>query len=325
MNVEDLLLRAALLAGHGRDAAPLAAHLAQISSSAAGRSCVEAGAPLQISVDAPGPPSLRVGVRIGDRIDAAAMEGLVPSDTLGQFANAFDNIPPGDHDGFGWWFFWMQHRKSLLADLRDPSPGAAAERIRRALDPTARSFFDDHRARLSSARPWAYEIEADDNGSSRTRLYWLVSRHSDAKPLVEEFRPGAWNQVVDALSRLLRRPEKAGRWLIMTTLEAEPELRVGNSGWTLTPEDEGKHRAVGAIMRDFGGPRDYAEAMWSFCRGAAAPAWRVGRTCEVIPSESGPSVRLHFTPEVQATTARMSTSAAADSSVSPRLAVPSNA
>src|SRR5690606_26587192 len=156
------------------------------------------------------------------------------SKTFRRFTDAFDRMPPGDHDGFGWWFFWTQHRKSLLADLRDPSPVAAADRIRNALDPTARRLFDHQRERLAAPRPWAYEMEVDDNGSSRTRLYWLVSRHSDPKPLVEEFHPDAWSQVIDALSRLLRRPEKAGRWLIMTTLDPSPELRVGNSGWTLT-------------------------------------------------------------------------------------------
>src|SRR5205085_8449710 len=66
-DVQSTLWRAALLAGYGARARPLAARLAAATSCGAGRSCLEAGAPLQLTIDAPGPAGLRVGVRLGDR------------------------------------------------------------------------------------------------------------------------------------------------------------------------------------------------------------------------------------------------------------------
>jgi hypothetical protein len=47
--------------------------------------------------------------------------------------------------------------------------------------------------------------------------------------------------------------------------------------------------------------RDYAQALWSLCRGAASPQWRVGRTCELMVSADATKnvrARLFFSPEV---------------------------
>ena len=69
------------------------------------------------------------------------------------------------------------------------------------------------------------------------------------------------------------------------------------------PEDDRKHRAVGSLMQALGGPRDYAEALWSLCRSAATPEWRVGRACEVRVDTRDGSVRarLFLTPQVALT------------------------
>ncbi|MBL8529481.1 MAG: hypothetical protein JNL68_17495, partial [Burkholderiales bacterium] len=72
-DVEALLLRTALLAGYGRDAQPLARRLARATAAGSARSCFEAGTPIQLSVDAPGPPAFRVGLRVGERFDAQSI------------------------------------------------------------------------------------------------------------------------------------------------------------------------------------------------------------------------------------------------------------
>ena len=105
-------------------------------------------------------------------------------------------------------------------------------------------------------------------------------------------------------------------------------MRIGSTGWLLVPENEEKHRAVGELMGALDGPRDYAEALWSLCRGLAAPAWRVGRACEVTVGLGRTDLvraRLFFTPEVQArATAGTSSSGAVSGSTGASTAAPSS-
>lgn len=326
VSLDELLLRAALLAGHGAGAADLAARYASLCVPAQGRSCVEAGAPLQISIEAPGPPDLRVGLRLGD-VDEEVLTGAIPRSAASQFTEFVRRLPPPEHDSFGHWLFTNSREQSLLVDLRDPSPAAALRRARHALAAEQRERLDALLAPMATARLWAVELVHTTEGQRESiRAYWLLGRHEPAEPLVERLHPGAWGQVVEALSLLVRRPGRSGRWLLSTLLEDDGRLRIGNSGWTLAPEDDNKHRAVGSIMQRFGGPRDYAEAMWSLCRGSADPAWRVGRTCEIEPREQAPGIRLHLTPQVhQATTARINNAGELDSSIAPTAAEPSKA
>lgn len=326
VSLDDLLLRAALLAGHGSGAVALAARYSSLCVPAQGRSCVEAGAPLQITIEAPGPPDLRVGLRLGD-LDEGLLAGVVPQSRAGQFAEFVRRLPPPGHHSFGHWLFTSGKEQSLLVDLRDPSPAAALRRVRHVLDAEQRERLDELLAPMATARLWAVElINTTEGERGSIRAYWLLGRHDLAEPLVERLHPGAWGQVVEALSLLTRRPGRSGRWLLSTLLEDDCRLRIGNSGWTLVPEDDNKHRAVGSIMQRFGGPRDYAEAMWSLCRGSADPRWRVGRTCEIEPREHVPGIRLHLTPQVhQATTARINNAGELDSSITPTAAEPSKA
>lgn len=303
-DVEGLLLRAALLAGYGRDAQPLARRLAAATTTGAGRSCLEAGTPIQLSVDAPGPPALRVGLRIGDRFSARSIEGLVPSRTLEHLDRFLRPLPEPEHPGFGTWLFWTEERQSIFLDLRDPSPDTALARLRCILSREASNRLDRTALPAHAARPWSFRIEADDAGVRRLDMHWLASRHASAESIAEAIAPGCWPRAMEALAHLLRWPGRSGRWVFVSPLldESKHALRVGNSGWTLVPEDEAKHRAVGDLVSALGGPRDYAQALWSLCRGAASPQWRVGRTCELtVSADETKSVRarLFFSPEVE--------------------------
>ena len=300
LDIEGTLFRAALLAHHGREAATLAARLASVSKPTGGRSCVEAGSPLQITVDAPGEASLRVALRLG--ADAANLIRLLDAPAAETLAQSFSSLPPPDYPSIGFWLFWSSDRQALFADLRDPDPARALERLRMVLDAEEKRRLASILALAVEGRPWGLSAEVKETNRRRLHLYWLVSRPGPASQMVEAFAPGRWNEVVRVLSYLLKRPGESGRWMLVIPLDADPHsagISVGSSAWALVPEDENKHRAVGRIMAAFGGPRDYAEAMWSFCRGAAEPGWRVGRTCEVGLGADLPRVRLSLSPQIQ--------------------------
>lgn len=299
-SIEGTLLRAALLAGHGRGAAPLARGLAAATEQGHARSCMEAGAPIQLTVDAPGPPRLRVGVRLGDRLLARSLEPLVPGHVRRRLLEALASLPPADHASLGLWLFWTEARQSIYADLRDPSPEAALTRLRAVLSRAQRDCLDRVQLPSDVARPWAFRAEVDEAGDCRVHVHWLVGRHASPRRLAESMAPGGWEQAIDVLRHLLRRPGESGRWLLVTPLDdgGEPLLRIGNTGWTLVPEDAHKHRAVGNLMRALGGPADYAEALWSMCRGYATPEWRVGRACEIQAGADHVRARLFFSPDI---------------------------
>ncbi|MDR4492905.1 MAG: hypothetical protein AB7U75_22565 [Hyphomicrobiaceae bacterium] len=295
VGVEDFVLRAALLAGYGREARALAAQVGELVATAPGRSCVEAGAPLQITIDAPGEAELRIGVRVAADVTPTALGALLPAGAAERLVESARALLPGAHADFGRWIFLTRRQQSMLVDLRDPRPADALVRIRGALGPAQMEALEAQRGLLPEARPWAVEWES----GGAARVYWLLSRSGSAQSSVERMQPGAWAQVVAALAPLLQCPGKSGRWLIRAPLDGDPKkIGVGNSGWTLVPEDERKHRGVGELLRVLDGPRDYGEAMWSLCRGLAPPGWRVGRALEVEPGESGTRVRLFLTPPV---------------------------
>jgi len=316
LTIEGMLFRAALLAGHGARAAALARRLAAVTRAGGGRSCLEAGAPIQLTVDAPGPPSLRVGLRLGDTLTASALGAVMPEASLRHTRDMLTRLPPAQHSSLGAWLFWSEHRQSVFVDLRDPLPADAVARLHCVLDRQQRERFERLSHLLAHARPWALRIDAEGADVRRLHLHWLIERRVSPAVVSEAIAPGAWPRAVAVLGTLLRRPESSGRWVVATPLDGltEPALRIGNTGWALAPEeDDRKHRVVADVMQNLGGPRDYAEALWSLCRGAASADWRVGRACELRIAEDSVRARLFFTPQVQVWT----TSTAGTSSSDP--------
>lgn len=301
--MEDLLLRVALLAGYGAGARTLARRFAAITAPGDARSCLEAGAPLQLTVDAPGPAGLRIGVRIGASLTEAPLAELVAPGPLHHLLRLLEPLPPASHPSLGTWLFWTEPRQSIFVDLRDPDPRDALARLHAVLGPEHRRRLQQRSPSLGLARPWALRVEADDDGPCRLHLHWLVTRDTPIRTITEALVPGAWSTAQEVLGQLLRSPDRSGRFVVVTPLDdrSEPALRVASTGWTLVPEDDAKHRAVGSVVAALGGQRGYAEALWSLCRGAAPPRWRVGRACEVRVSERGPRLRLFLTPHIDTT------------------------
>ncbi len=322
-------MRAALLAGYGRDALPLARRLAAATEPGRGRSCLEAGAPIQLTVDAPGPPGLRVGLRIGDRFAEQAVQGLVPPETRRHLGKMLLPLPAADHPSLGVWLFWTEGRQSIFVDLRDPAPAAALARLHHVLSREQWARLEKVRPAAIDARPWAFRVEADAAGVCRLHVHWLIGRHAAPESLAEAIAPGCWSRAMEALACLLRWPGRSGRWVIVTPLDdySDHALWIGNSGWTLVPE-EAKNKAIGTLMSALGGPRDHAQALWSLCRSTATPEWRVGRACELkvsINRRDGVRARLFFSPQLQGLgTAGISNSAvvAGTSSTAPSDAAP---
>jgi hypothetical protein len=302
LNIEDLLLRAGLLAREGQNARPLAERMARVARAGGGRSCFEGGGALQFSVDAPGEPELNVGIRLGDDPDRAALAELVDASCWAQLENVVEDLPEARHGGLGSWLQWRKDRQALFFDLRDRDPVAARQRLDCVLDDTERQALDRIRPPTDYAREWAAKITCDHSGRRKLSVYWLLHRFSLAENLAERQAPGSWPQITQALGVLLRRPGRSGRWAVTTEIgdETRTRLRFNNTAWVLVPEDAQKQRTIGALMDRYSGPRRYAESLWSLCRGVSTPKWKVGRTCEVSVSQDRVATRLYFAPQTSA-------------------------
>ncbi len=302
-SVEGILLRAALLAGLGAQASVLAKRLAAATAIGDARSCLDAGAPIQLTVDAPGPAGLRIGLRLGDRLDDnTALETLVPEAHRRCLTQALAPLPPASHASIGVWLFWTQARQSIFVDLRDRHPTQAVNRVKQVLNNPQRQRLEQIQSQLPGARPWALRVEAADTGLCRVHLHWIIGRQTSPEAVANTLAPGHWPVVVETLSHLVRRPGRSGRWVFATPLDdhSPPALRVVNTAWVLTPEDTNKPKSLARLMAALGGCRDHAQALWSLCQATAEtnPKWRVGRACEVRVDGNGPRARLFLTPQV---------------------------
>lgn len=330
LDTEGILFRAALLCGYGPGALSLARRFAAAIDAGGARSCLDAGAPVQLTVDAPGPPGLRIGVRLGERVSQATLANFLPAPVRQRVIECLTKLPAASHPSLGTWLFWTESRQSIFIDLRDPDPDVALARLVRVPDASQRARLEQLRPVLQGARPWVLRVEADHGAITRMHVHWLLDRHSSAERMAEAVAPGCWPHAMRALQHLLRNPSRTGRWVVATPLDdlSESALRIGNSGWAIVPEDERKHRALGEMVRALGGPRDHVEALWSLCRGAAPVDWRVGRACELRIGASDHALRARFflTPHAQGrTTAGTSSSLDVTSWDGPVDAEPSNA
>ncbi|MBX7080015.1 MAG: hypothetical protein K1X88_12545 [Nannocystaceae bacterium] len=302
MSLHGRLWRAALLAGMGAQADALARALARASERGAARSCLEAGAPLQLTGAAPGPAGLRAGVRLGGALRPEALAGLVPAEDAAALAGRLAPLPLPTHDSLGAWLFWTAARQSIFVDLRDHDPAAALARLQLVLTADERARLQRCAPPRAHARPWALRLEAQRGALVRVHVHWLVERTAAIDGVVPS-QP--WRRAAQLLGRLVRVPERSGRFVIATPLESDaaPALRLSSTAIALVPEDAAKQRALGSLAAELGGAREHVEAMWSLCRSDAPPRWRVGRAVSLhLPEDPAapPRLRWFFVPWIGA-------------------------
>lgn len=307
MTAQDVLLRAALLSHLGSASPGVATHLSGLLGPAAGRSCLDGGSPLQLTVDAPGGADLQVGVRTDGHLRHEPLAELVGAPTARRLAAQASRTPTADHATFGSWVFWGadeasvgSRRACLYVDLRDPDPDGALARLTTLLGDPWRRHLATVRPPGELARPWAVKMSVDPTGITGVDVLWLLRRGSSVPATMERLAPGVWPTARAVMARLLRAPEESGRIVVTTPLDGDDSLRIGSTGWSLVPDDDRKRRALGRLVDELGGRRDHAEALWSLCRAGAPERWRVGRAVEVQVTHGVVSSRLFLTPWVEA-------------------------
>jgi len=304
--IRDLLFRAALLTGAGPRASAWADHASAAVAPAPGRSCLEAGSPVQLTVDAPGPSGLRVGVRVHSSHGLDAAEHLLTPERLTVLTRALGALlPPAKppQDPLGTWVFASPSRASVFVDLREGSPREALHRVVPLLDSEMASRLQGHEALFDLARPWALRLEAKDRALCRVHIHWLIHRHGDPADFADRFGWKAdWTRLTQVLAPLLRvRPTRVGRlgrWVFALPLDTNSPvaLRAATSGWARLRDDDRKQAELGRAVAELGGSREHVEAVYHLCR-SLGNGRRVGRALEVRIDDE-PRLRVGLVPSV---------------------------
>jgi hypothetical protein len=332
--LEETLYHAALLSGMGARAATVARAAAGVAAARVdGRSCLEAGGRVQLTLDAPGRAQLRFGLHL-DGPPAEALgraRSLVGEADAATLAAAVARLGPTAFPpaaSLGAWLFWcgdraaapptpsppgwcgttsaraadgpIRPRASLFLDARDGSPRVAAERVRPLLDGAGGERLDRALGMLECAQPWALRLESVGGRLSRVHLHWLLRRDRDPRALASALGAAAeWEAAGAAFATLLRCAPGArtGPWVVATPLDGEsaPGLRIATSAWSRLGDDQRKLDDLASAVARLGGARDHAEALWSLLVSAIPPQvrWRVGRAVEARALTDG-SLRLRL-------------------------------
>lgn len=297
--VRDTLYLAALLAGEGAGADAIADQGAAAVVAASGRSCIEAGAPLQLTVDGPGPAGLRFGLPVSEP------GALLPEGPARRAREALARLgaPTFAHPRpLGTWVFRGPGGASLHADLRDGSPQAALERARPLLGEAGQSRLDALRGALEGAEPWTLGVGVNE-GPARIRVGLRPYRERDAGVLAERLGLSAlYARATPLLTALLGAPPGARHqpWLVSVPVESAsgPELRLGTSVWSRRPDDDAKRTTLRGALALVGADASHAEALYSLLRGRVPPGvrWIVLRAFEVHVTPEQLRLRAIFVP-----------------------------
>jgi hypothetical protein len=301
--VRETLYLAALLAGEGAGAETIADLGAAAVAAPLGRSCIDAGAPLQLTLDAPGPAGLRFGLPVSD---AGAM--LPESAAHGARETLARLTPPtfAPPHPLGTWVFRGPAGDSVHADIRDGSPRAALARVRPLLGGEGPSRLEGVGRVLEGAEPWTLGFGVGEQSTTK-RLGLRPYRERDPRVLAERLGLSAlFDRATPLLTALLGAPPSARHqpWLLSLPLEGArgPELRLGTSLWARRADDEAKRKTLRAAISLQGGDAGHAEALLSMLRGRvpAGVRWSVLRAFEVHVTEERVLLRVIFVPWLEA-------------------------
>lgn len=297
--VRETLYLAALLGGEGARAAALAERGASVLTAMRGRSCIEAGAPLQLTADAPGPPGLRFGLPVSDPgalLDGASAESV---------RRALSRLGPSSFapsHPLGLWAFRGPHGGSVHADVRDGSARVALGRAAPLLGEEGRSRLAHVAESLDGVEPWTLGLTPRE-GPCAVRLGLRLFREREPGPVAARLGLAAEYAHAEPLLAALLGGRPSARhqpWLLRVTLEGPqgPELRLGTSFWSRRPDDDTKRALLRDAMVREGGDADHAEALHSLLRGRVPPGrrWIVLRAFEVHVARGTRRLRSIFVP-----------------------------
>lgn len=291
--VLDLTYHAALLAGLGADARAVAHFSAAIARPGKGRSCLDGGSAIQLALEAPGPPSLGVLVRVGNAVSearSALRSGFLPDgDKLEAFLTESTTVDAT----LGVWLLSEPAGSAIGFGAR----GQTYDQILESIAP----FVDVAKARqrmgkLASATPWAITIRAD----GAVELHVLVERRADPASLVRSIAGEAsWRQLADVLSGAIGQAadDTAWPWLLIVRLD-EDGLRIGTSLPARRIETDRSRARLVTAFEKMAGPASQLDATWRLLHGAIAEGqrWVVARGVEAKIGDRGPSLRVILVP-----------------------------
>jgi len=251
---------------------------------------LDAGAPIQLLLDAPGPPSLSFGVRLDDSHIPLAIQipdGLADdSDTqaLMAVARAIDFRPSSDT--FGVWLLRDAEGASLVADVRAASGQAALQRFTALLSSAARARAERWLASLDGAVPWAVAVNARGGRVHAVHLRWSLRRGVAPATVTRAFATeGAWGEARAVFEQVLgEAPTEHSRpWQIATRLDEEGPVCIATSAWARRLDTEVKRARLVSAFEQLGGPSRQVDATWRLLRQQIPPNvhWMVGRGLEV--------------------------------------------
>jgi hypothetical protein len=262
---DELLRCAALLAGLGRRAGPVAAELQPGPGPAEGqdRSCIDAGSPLLLSLLAPGGRGLRVQARLSAR---PGDEGVLR--WLGRHHG-----PDGSSEQWQTAIYTAETAASWRHAVAAARAAGAEDRLRR-----------DHRVLGPAGRVYAVASSLDEP-VPRVAVSWLMDR--DARPAVVLEACGlaaAWPVAAEVVGELLGTPAvpDRGPWSVRRSLHAGPgQVRIGTTIWARRIEDDAKRRRLARLVERLSGDASYAEALYKLIEAGRPAGSRIGRAVEV--------------------------------------------
>jgi hypothetical protein len=296
--------RVALVAGLGSRARALGALAETLTGRATVRTCLDAGGPIQVFVEAPGPRALRLGMATGRGVPVTELEGW--SSVADRARLEHEAARWHDREG---WTVWSPEGLDWYADVR-----GAPDVVGRAGGGALPGAW------ASSGTPWAVHLSVRA-GRAAWAVQWLLARAVPPWPLFDAVEGGGAAAARALFAPLMGPTLAVARWVVArpvdpgppnrawtsrwsgsayshATVADAPGLRFGCGRWSLVPEDARKHEAVTQAVRALGGPDAYAGAVWSLLRGLSGPNWRVGRGLEGRIVAGQPHLRLILVPEV---------------------------
>lgn len=266
---QELVFRAALLAGMGRQAQAIAADLPAAPSGGQGKTCIDGGGMMLFALHSARPAELGIIRRI-------------PGDTApGQpWLRTHYHWTPAGIQADDW--------QSYILSGEGQAQFAHVLRVARAAD--TEQGFRSVQAELGHRGRFIFTMQAQTAACSPAWIGWQLDRDNPPAAALKALGWGAlWPQARQMMEDFLGMPltERSRPWSIAIRFEAgcavhDAPVRIGSTIWARQPEERAKHRRLARGIERLGGDGRMAEALYKLLLPATIePGTRVGRSIEV--------------------------------------------